>query len=293
VAPSDGAPSQAVRARGLEFLAKLAHEVSSGTVDLPCFPDIVLRIRNELADPKTTPERVVLLVRAEPRLAARLLQTANSAAFNQSGKPVADLRLAITRLGHQLVQSVAMSYAVRQMTGEPFLQPVAQQLKQLWKESVTVASMCQALARRTSVCPDTAFLAGLLHGIGGLYIRVHAVAKSTEPDYDAFLELISDWHASIGKAVLENWGFAPEICEAIGDQELVDRDRRRRHEADLTDILIAGVMLGKALQTPAAREAAIRSVAAHTPLALSAQDYVTVWGQAGRHLASLQETLGC
>ena len=172
VAPKGGSTPEAVRAHGLEFLSKLAREVSSGTVDLPCFPDIVVRIRNELADPKTTPERMVMLVGAEPRLAARLLQTANSTAFNQSGKPVADLRTAITRLGHQLVQSAAMSYAVRQMKSEPFLRPIADRLKELWKDSIAVASACQTLAQRTRVNPDEAFLTGLLHGIGRLYVMV-------------------------------------------------------------------------------------------------------------------------
>jgi HD-like signal output (HDOD) protein len=38
-----------------------------------------------LADPNTTSDRVVTVVGAEPRLAARVLQTANSAAFNSSG----------------------------------------------------------------------------------------------------------------------------------------------------------------------------------------------------------------
>src|SRR5882757_1776972 len=43
------APSAAVdhdeRASALAFLATLATEVSKGTVNLPCFPDVVMRIR--------------------------------------------------------------------------------------------------------------------------------------------------------------------------------------------------------------------------------------------------------
>ena len=57
-----------VRAAGFQFLGRLAAEVSSGTVDLPCFPDVVLRIRNALADPKNTPEKTVTVVSAEPQL---------------------------------------------------------------------------------------------------------------------------------------------------------------------------------------------------------------------------------
>src|ERR1700674_3915403 len=89
-ATSMGTDSEA-RAAALDFLRLLAMEVSKGTVDLPCFPDVVVRIRHALADPNSTLEKTVSIVGNEPRLAARLVQTANSAAFNTSGKPLTDL----------------------------------------------------------------------------------------------------------------------------------------------------------------------------------------------------------
>ena len=98
-------------ANALAFLQQLAREVSEGSIDLPCFPDVVVRISLALADANTNADKIVIIVGAEPRLAARILQTANSAAFNTSGKILTDLRSAITRLGHQLVQSAAMAYA--------------------------------------------------------------------------------------------------------------------------------------------------------------------------------------
>src|ERR1700722_13841098 len=103
------------RGTALEFLRLLALEVSRGNVDLPCFPDVVIRIRNALADPNTTLEQTVIIVGAEPRLSAQLLQTAASAAFNPTGRPLTDLRTAITRLGHRLVESATMAFAVQQM----------------------------------------------------------------------------------------------------------------------------------------------------------------------------------
>src|SRR6202521_6159535 len=120
------------RAAALAFLQKLATEVSEGSIDLPCFPDVVIRISTALADPNTTSEHVVTIVGAEPRLTARILQTANSAAFNTSGKPLTDLRSAITRLGHQMVHGTAMSYAVQQMKAESSLRSIAQPLNELW-----------------------------------------------------------------------------------------------------------------------------------------------------------------
>ena len=76
------------RAGALEFLQGLSKEMAAGKVNLPCFPDVVVRIRRALANPQTHIAQTVRIVGTEPRLAARLLQTANSVIFNQSGKPV-------------------------------------------------------------------------------------------------------------------------------------------------------------------------------------------------------------
>src|SRR5271156_812712 len=129
------------RGAALEFLRLLAMEVSNGSVDLPCFPDVVVRIRHALANPSTTAEKTVAIVGNEPRLSARLLQTANSAAFNTSGKPLTDLRSAITRLGQQLVQSAAVAYAVQQLKQAPSLRSIAKPLTELWRDCILVASV--------------------------------------------------------------------------------------------------------------------------------------------------------
>jgi HD-like signal output (HDOD) protein len=292
VAPSGSKSPDEVRAAALQFLGQLAAEVSSGTVDLPCFPNIVLRIRNALADPKNTPEQTVKIVGAEPRLAARLLQTANSAAFNTSGKPLTELRTAITRLGHQLVQSAAMAFAVQHMKDEDSLKSIAEPLSQLWKQSISVAAICQVVARHTKVAPDQAFLTGLLHGIGRLYIMVRAVGKADEFSHqETFLEMISGWQASIGKAVLENWGFAEEMCEAVAAQQ--DYEHKAKKEAELADVLVVSIVLGEALSLPAPRVVDMQGVAAFTAIGLSDKECATILMHAELQLGSLQDALGC
>jgi HD-like signal output (HDOD) protein len=287
-----GAPPDEARIAAVEFLTHLAAEVSSGTVNLPCFPEIVIRIRRALADPSTTPDQTVTIVGAEPRLAGRLLQTANSAAFNQTGKPLTDLRTAITRLGHQFVQSAAMAFAVQQMKDEKSLSSIARLMNELWLESIAAASICRDVARRTKVNPEEAFLTGLLHGMGRLYIMVRAVNKlGTLRDPKSFMDIVTEWHASIGKAVLENWGFAEEMSIAVGDQQ--ERDRKHRGDADLSDILIAGVVLSKALKKPAPRVVEVDGVDAFSILGLSATDCLGILTYADNELKSLQDALGC
>lgn len=279
------------RGAALEFLRQLATELSKGSMDLPCFPDVVIRIRHALANPATTTEKTVAIVGNEPRLAARLLQTANSAAFNTTGKPLTDLRSAITRLGQQLVQSAAMSYAVQQMKHAAVLRPIAKPLNELWRDCILVAAVSQAVAERTQVRPDEAFLTGLLHGIGRLYIMVRAVGQAEEFGYDqTFLLLVADWHASIGKAVLENWGFAEEMCNAVGDQD--DHERRKVRGHELSDVLAVGVAIAGTLKNPASTAKVASEVSAFQHIGLTAEDCAAVLAQAKQHLGSLHDALG-
>jgi HD-like signal output (HDOD) protein len=213
----------------------------------------------------------VTIVGNEPRLAARLLQMANSAAFNPSGRPLTDLRSAITRLGYQVVQSAAVGYAVQQMKYAGPLRSIAKPLSELWKECVSVASVSQAVARRTTVSPDEAFLTGLLHGIGRLYIMVRAMGHAAEFGNDqVFLDMVSDWHAPIGKAVLENWGFAEEMCNAVGEQH--DYDRRWIRGGELSDILIASVVLAAAMKNPVLPADTAEGISAFQHLGLTVPD---------------------
>jgi HD-like signal output (HDOD) protein len=276
----------------LSFLTTLANELSKGPVDLPCFPNVVIKIRDALNDPDTTADETVVLVGAEPRLAAKLLQTANSAAFNSSGKRVTDLRTAITRLGQQLVQGTAMAFAVQQMKNEPSLRSIAKPLSELWKVSITVAYIAKVLAKRTTVQSDEAFLTGLLHGIGKLYIMARSVGlPASAAEELASAELVSGWHPSVGKAVLENWQVAEEMSDAVGDQNAYDRVSRR--EADLTDVLIIAVILAQALQEPEPRDIQIDGVTAFQRVGLRLGDCDAILKHAEYQLGSLHDALGC
>lgn len=292
VSPAGASSSHDIRAAAAAFLGALAKELSAGAVDLPCFPNVVLRIRNALANPKITPEQTVAIVGAEPRLAARLLQTANSAAFNPSGRPLTDLRTAITRLGHQLVQSAAMAFAVQHMKNEESLRTIADSLSDLWKESIAIAAISQAVARRTKVNADEAFLTGLLHGIGRLYILVRAVGNmDAMGNRDAFLELVAGWHPSIGKSVLANWGFAEEMSDAVGEQ--LDTDRRPKRDPNLSDILMVSIALARQLSEPAPRVVNVDAHAAFATIGLSGGDCATILAHSEYQLRSLQDALGC
>ncbi|MEP7247334.1 MAG: HDOD domain-containing protein [Gammaproteobacteria bacterium] len=274
------------------FVQALAAELSTGKVELPSFPDIAMRVRQVLSDDSVSPEQVVRVVGSEPALAARLLQLANSAALNFSGKAVTDLRTAIARMGFNMVRSAAIAFAMSQLKKVDSLKGLEAPLDALWRRSAGVAAMSHAVARRLAkVNPDTALLAGLLHGIGQLYILTrtakHPKLFANEAVYH---NIVRDWHSSIAKALLENWDMAEEIVEAVGNYE--DIGRSHSGNTDLTDVLTVGYLLASYREHPESIELNMQGVAACTRMNLDPAGYEKLIKESGDEIAAVQAALG-
>ncbi len=220
-----------------DFVRSLAAELSSGNVDLPSFPEIAVRVRRVLSDPKSSLEQVVRVVGSEPALAARLLRISNSASLNRSGRTVTDLRTAINRIGYNMVRSAAISFSMAQIRKSSKLAGLEHHLTELWQRSTLVAAFAYVLARNcTKVNPDEAMLTGMMHGIGKLYVLTRVVDHPQLFASNTMLtQIIGEWHTSIGKAILENWNFSESMAQAVGEQADYDREKEEG-PADLTDV---------------------------------------------------------
>ncbi len=274
------------------FVETLAAELSGGKVDLPSFPDIALRVRQALSDEEVSQEKVVRVVGSEPMLAARLLQIANSAAINYSGRPITELRTAIARLGFNMVRSAAIAFAMSQLKKSDALKGLEQPLDDLWQTSAAVAAMSYVVAKRFSrVNPDTAMLAGLLHGIGHLYILTRA---SRHPrllaDRGAYSAIVRDWHTPIAQALLENWDMAEEIVTAVSNYE--DLERKHAGPPDLTDVLTVSQLLSAFKDHRDTLELNMHDVAACRRLQIDAAGYQKLIDESQREIDALREALG-
>ena len=286
------APTGAADAEAFAFVQALASELSKGKVDLPSFPDIALRVRKVLADEQVSQEQVVRVVGSEPALAARLMQIANSAAINFTGKPITELRTAINRMGHNMVRSAAIAFAMSQLKKVDALKGLEQPLDSLWKASAAVAAMSHAVAKRYSkVNPDTAMLAGLLHGIGKLYILTRS---SKHPalfaDQVVYNQIVRDWHTAVAKALLENWDMAEEIVSAVSDYE--DLSRSHSGPVDLTDVLTVGNLLAAFKEHPETIEINMHDVAACKRMSIDRATYEKLIDESESEIDALRQALG-
>jgi HD-like signal output (HDOD) protein len=281
-----------VDAEAFAFVQALASELSKGKVDLPSFPDIALRVRKVLADEEVTQEQVVRVVGSEPALAARLMQIANSAALNFTGKPIQDLRTAINRMGHNMVRSAAIAFSMSQLKKVESLKGLEKPLDELWKSSAAVAAMSHAVAKRYSkINPDTGMLAGLLHGIGKLYILTRS---SKHPalfaDQATYNQIVRDWHSPVAKALLENWDMAEEIVNAVSDYE--DTERAHSGPVDLTDVLTVGNLLAAFKEHPESLEINMHDVAACKRMQIDRASYEKLIDESEHEIDALRQALG-
>jgi len=231
----------------LEFLSSLTDALAAGTVDLPAFPQVVIKVQEAFKDPDYTPQKVARVISTERTLADRLLQMANSTAFNATGRVIIDLGVAINRLGAQKVFSIALGHAIAHIRHTESLRSIAPRLDELWSECVTVAHFSEAVAKRSSLPFPGAFAAGLLHGIGRFYILVQSVKQRTShPQVPLNAALVDAWHPAIAKAVLKNWQMDETVCEAVGAQAEVNIVRVG--PPTLTDVLIASIRLATRLR---------------------------------------------
>src|ERR1700712_1877840 len=114
----------------------MAAGLEAGTVDLPAFPQVVIRVQEAFRDPNYTPKTIAAIISTERSLADRLLQLANSNAFNAPGRVIIDLGVAINRLGAQKVYSVAIAHAIQHIRRDESLRSIARALDEIWAESV-------------------------------------------------------------------------------------------------------------------------------------------------------------
>lgn len=209
------------------FVQTLAEDMSSGDFDLPSWPAVVIQIRRALEDEESSIQDVVRLIGSDPVLAARVLKTANSAFIGRSNQ-VSDLRSAVNRLGFDMVRNLSISLAISQIFHSKISEQIKLQLAELWVQSTSLAAFCYVLAKQSRrVNPDEAFLAGLIHDIGKLYVLMRAQGNSELFDSgDSLEEIMDEWNSNIGRAIVESWGFPDELVDSINDEERADQEKR-------------------------------------------------------------------
>jgi HD-like signal output (HDOD) protein len=193
---------------------------------LPSAPKVLPRLKALLADTNSTLSEIVALVRLDPGIAARVLQTANSAYFSK-GVRCTTVEEAVNRVGYEQIYELVAHAVASQVLVRP-LETYNIEADELWKMSVSCALAAEAIAGRAGLDRDSAYTMGLLHCVGmvaldewslrgrhNILFRTMGFPREAVESERAALGFT---HADVGSALLTHWEFPTTISEPVRSQ---------------------------------------------------------------------------
>lgn len=271
------------------FLQKLVNDMYED-LELPGFPDVVVRLQQTLADEKSSARDIVRLVSSDAALSAKLLQLANSAAFKPGDRDISDLKAAVTVLGFSLVRGTATSFAMRQMEKQAWLLPLKPHLHRLWQDSTGVAAICYVGARHIAgMRPDEALAAGLFHQLGTLYVLTRAHREGIAiGDTSEWTATIAGWTPTIARAILENWRVPEHLTDAVEHQDALSQEDPG--ELSLLARLLAAAKLWQQMQDPHADYTAVQTILANVKF--GTQPFMEMIQSAREEIEAVRHVIG-
>lgn len=221
----------------LEITRHLLELVDRDELMLPTLPEVALRIREAANDPNVTSRDLTELLGTDPAISAWLIRIANSPLM-RSFQRIDTLSGAISRLGIAYSCNLATGLAMEQLF-QATSEIIDERMRQAWQHSTEVAAIATVLAKHyTSLKPDQATLAALVHGIGVLPVLAYAEEHSLflgEDDGPRLDQLIASAHPLLGERILAAWNFPEDLLSV----PVAHADVRRVVErADYVDVII-------------------------------------------------------
>lgn len=182
-------------------------------IDLPVFHPIAIRLQQLLETPDFKMDKVIALANEDQALAGQMLKMANSTVYIGRVR-TETVKDAVIRLGAQQVLNLTMaaSQAGLHVSENRVINGFMQTL---WLHSHACAVGSRWLARRAGYPQhaDQAYMAGLLHDVGKLYLlkaleRLNkaGVAQAAQEE-DLLLEIFDELHVAQGCRLMEHWNM--------------------------------------------------------------------------------------
>jgi putative nucleotidyltransferase with HDIG domain len=194
-----------------------------------------------LDEPSTDIDAIVNTINEDQALSAQVLKMANSAAFTGL-KRSETIKASAIRLGTKQITNLAMaaSQSALHTSDNPLINDIMQDL---WLHSHACALGCRSLAMKTghNKLAEQAYMAGLLHDIGKLYIlkAMEQISQNKETgiilERGIILGVFSEMHVELGCRLMDHWNIPPVYRAIVADHH--------SERVDSQDMLLAIVRL--------------------------------------------------
>lgn len=202
-----------------EVEAALFNEImrayNMGELKLPSLPDIASRMRAALFSSQTLPIDMARIVSADPAIAAKLINAANSL-LNRSDERISSVQSALDKLGIQTSKALVKDFTSKQLFDSKS-KMLSQRLHELYDTSIDVAAIAYSLSRQSGeLCPEHMMLAGLIHEIGIIpilnYIEDTGLIISDEKELERIIQRLK---GAVGSMVIRHFGLPMDLLNVV------------------------------------------------------------------------------
>ena len=194
--------------------------IEEGNLNIPVFNSVALRLQKVLARQDYGIDEVNKLIIADPGLASQVLRVSNSSFYAGLNK-VTTIHEAIVRLGASCVANIAMMSTQQDnyRSTDPKLNDI---MRTLWRHALCCAIGAKWLAAKTNFAAlkEEAFLAGLLHDMGKLFLlkvmeKIIREGKQAGAISPALItEVMESMHVAQGANLMQKWNM-PETYSTV------------------------------------------------------------------------------
>jgi HD-like signal output (HDOD) protein len=189
----------------------------------PSAPKVLPLLKRHLSNGNAPLQQIVDLVRLDPGIAARVLQTANSALFS-AGNRCNSVEFAVNRIGFDRIFEIVANAVAEQVLVHP-LTAYSIEADDFWSRSVACGIAAETLANCIGEDVNVAYTLGLLHGVGMVAINQWAERNAPTLGFfsrgfprdasDSERSLLGCTNAEVGATILRQWEFPAEMSEPL------------------------------------------------------------------------------
>lgn len=208
------------------MVSDIRKDIERAVHELPALPGLVTRLVELVESESATAEQVEQLIATDPALTAKVLHLANSAYYGLT-RTISTVKQAVIVLGFHTVKNLVLGIsAFMALRGN---RPPSTVELELWEHSFA----CAGIAREIMLAAghgirqaENAFMAGLLHDIGVLFLytrfpkEYQKVLRNAHPQrvrHEVEGEILGMDHAEVGALIADGWGLPPVLVNLIGN----------------------------------------------------------------------------
>ena len=204
--------------------------INRNELELPSFPAVANKCLELLRSNDFSTADAARILETDPFLAASVIRAASGAA-TRGVNEITSIDSAVTRLGASGLKNILIERSARKVF-ESRNADIRAASEKVWTHSVAVAILSRDIAAIAEIGEaGHAYLTGLLHDVGKPIVAAMLLEAEAEVNMrgrtnwigsDSWLQVISDTHRPVGKALATEWGLPTAVRDSIEQCEDFD-----------------------------------------------------------------------